>query len=103
MANLPAFPKPSQLEGHVTLTRKQKRVVTLELYYEQHGICACGCGYAMSLTFGLFDTVELDHIEPQPMGHKKNDARSNLRAVRHCCNSAKGSRRDYDGGAEGKR
>ena len=31
MAELPAFPKPSQPEGHVHLTKKQKRIVTLEL------------------------------------------------------------------------
>ena len=100
MTELPAFPKPSQIEGHVRLSKREKQKLTLELYYEQSGICACGCGWAMSLNPGQFDSVELDHIKPQPMGHAKNDARENLRAVRHVCNSRKGSRRDYDGARE---
>ena len=99
MTDLPAFPKPHQLEGHETLTPKERRQVTVELFYEQHGICACGCGRIMIYTAGKFHdaAATLDHIKVQPMGHKKNDARSNLRAVRWGCNTAKGSRRDYDG------
>jgi hypothetical protein len=102
VTDLPAFPKPAQLEGHRHLTRKQRREVLVQLYHKQLGICACGCGWAMTLAAGEWDSAELDHRLPQPMGHKKNDALTNLQAVRHCCNSAKGSRRDYDGGAQGK-
>jgi len=95
MNDLPAFPKPSQLEGHEQLTPKQRRKLLVEFFYEQHGICACGCGRTMTLTTGDLASATIDHEKPQPMGHKKNDARSNLRAFRWDCNSKKGSRRDY--------
>lgn len=99
MSDLPAFPKPSQLEEHEYLNQKQRRKALVELYYEQRGICACGCNREMLLSEGIYhpDAATLDHIKVQPMGHKKNDARSNLRAVRWDCNSDKGSRRNYDG------
>jgi 5-methylcytosine-specific restriction endonuclease McrA len=97
MTDLPAWPKPHQLEGHEHLSPKEKRKVLRQLFHEQGGICGCGCNRSMMLLSDYFESATLDHIKPQPMGHAKNDARSNLRAVRWDCNGKKGSRRDYDG------
>jgi hypothetical protein len=90
--------KPNQIEGIVTLSSKEKRKVRLELFNEQHGICACGCGRPMSLVQFRMNSVTLDHRKVRPAGCKKNDARSNLQAMRWDCNVAKGSKRNYDGG-----
>lgn len=96
---LPAFPKPGQLEGIVTLTQAQRANKRQELYHRQCGMCACGpdskgCGRKMSRTVGEMDSAELDHITPQPAGCKKQDADFNLRCVRRDCNSKKGSQRE---------
>lgn len=76
-----AFPKPSEVENHVHLTPDERRAKRKELYMAQFGMCAC-CGEPMSPYPGRMDSCTLDHIEPQPMGHSKNDADSNLQALR---------------------
>lgn len=93
MTELRAFPKPAELEGIVTLTPAQRAHKRTELYHKQRGICACGCGRRMSWEQDRMDTATLDHIQPQPMGHAKNDNDTNLRVIRWECNSRKGSRR----------
>lgn len=91
--NLPAFPKPSQLEGLITLTTKQRAEKRKALFVKQNGICACGCGKPMSEEYGRMDSCTLEHIEPQPAGHAKNDRDDNLCATRWDHNVAKGSKR----------
>ena len=94
MFDLPAFPKPHQIEGHEYLTPKQRREVLRELCREQRMVCACGCNRLMTFVPDTMGTATIDHRVIQPMGHKKNDARSNLQAFRWDCNSKKGSKRE---------
>lgn len=89
---LPAFPKPHQAEGKVTLSPKERAKKRVELYYKQRGICA-DCGGTMTLQHDRMDSCTLDHIIPEPAGCPKNDADSNLRDVCFQCNSNKGSKR----------
>lgn len=86
--------KPSQIEGKITLTLKERAAKRKQLYYAQGGICACGCGRPMLLDAGYFGSATLDHITPEPAGCPKRDNDDNLRAIRWECNSKKGSRRD---------
>lgn len=93
MSELRAFQKPSEIEGIVTLTPKQKAVKRRCLFDLQCGVCACGCGRPMSWSVGQMDSATLEHITPRPAGCKKQDADFNLQCFRFDCNSNKGSRR----------
>ena len=89
---IPEFPKPSQKEGKITLTPRQRRIKRDVLYTEQMGLCAeCRCHMTL-LPFHL-NSAELDHIKPQPAGCKKDDNDDNLQVLCHDCNFRKGSRR----------
>lgn len=89
---LRAFPKPAEIEGIITISPAKRAHKRNELFHKQRGKCA-ECGRKMSLEHDRMDSCTLDHIEPQPMGHAKNDADRNLRAVCWTCNAKKGSRR----------
>jgi hypothetical protein len=84
--------KPKDREGLVSLTPKERRKIRFELFNEQHGICACGCGQRMTLIQYQYNSVTLEHKKVQPMGHKKDDRRENLCATRWECNAKKGSK-----------
>lgn len=84
--------KPSEAEGKVTLSVRERREKKLELYEKQGWRCAqCGC--RLHLELGRWNTAELDHIRPQPMGCAKDDRESNLQVLCHRCNAEKGSQR----------
>ncbi len=87
------FLKPSQLEGKITLTPRQRAKKRLELFGKQGGICACGCGKIMSWSQGSMDTATLEHIVPEPAGCPKRDNDDNLCVTRWECNVKKGSKR----------
>lgn len=87
-----AFPKPAELEGIVTLSKVQRAHKRQELFHKQRGRCA-ECGRKMSQESDRMDSCTLDHKEPQPMGHRKDDRDGNLRAVCFSCNAKKGSKR----------
>jgi len=89
--------KPWQLEGSETKTPAQKRAKKLELFKKQRGICACGCNRPMTLEGGRMDTATLEHITPNKMGCRKNDADKNLAVTRWDCNQKKGSQRVWKG------
>lgn len=88
------FLKPSQIEGKITLTPKERAQKRFDLFVQQKGICADGCGKPMLLSLGSFDSATLDHIRPEPKGCPKRDNNDNLRVIRWECNMKKGSRRD---------
>lgn len=85
--------KPSLAEGITTISPAERANRRNLLYWQQDGMCACGCGQRMTLVPDRMDTCTLDHITPNKMGCKKNDNWDNLRAVRFDCNSDKGSKR----------
>ena len=87
-----AFPKPSELEGKVTLSTGKRRKKLDELCAKQNMLCAIS-GKRMTRTQGLWNTATLDHRRVQPAGCKKDDRDSNLQAVCWKENFEKGSRR----------
>jgi len=93
VSELRAFPKPHEIEQIVSLTPKQRANKRRELFDQQCGICACGCGRPMVWPQGQMDTCTVDHRVIRPAGCKKQDADFNLRALRWDCNVQKGSRR----------
>ena len=87
------FPKPSEAEGKITLTPRQRRAKRDALYREQKGLCA-SCKCHMTLMPFHLNSAELDHIKPQPAGCKKDDRDENLQVLCAACNGRKGSRRE---------
>ena len=89
---LPAFPKPSQKEGKIAMNAKARRLVKFKLFNQQGGKCA-KCGVALTRKAGFFNSAELDHINPEPMGCAKNDSEGNHQVLCWKCNQEKGSKR----------
>ena len=94
MSELPMFPKPGA--GKITLTPAQRKKKREQLFHEQHGRCYF-CGKRMTLEPFLMNSATLEHLVPEKMGQKKNDADSNLACSCLACNVRKGSRRDFNG------
>lgn len=93
MNELLKFPKPYMPEGIVTLSLAKRAVKRRQLFDEQCGICACGCGQNMTWTVGQMDSATLEHRVINKAGCRKDDRDENLSCWRWDCNSLKGSRR----------
>ena len=87
-----AFPKPSEREGKIVLTKAQERKKLDELCAKQNNCCA-RCGIIMVRGVDSLNTATLDHIKPEPAGCKKRGNDSNLEALCWLCNTQKGSKR----------
>jgi len=88
---LPAFPKPKDLEGKVTLAaRKARSQLDLKII-EQNNKCAI-CGGEMDASSEYYMPTR-DHIKPEPAGCAKDDRDENIRAAHWICNYRKGSKR----------
>ena len=93
MSALPAFPKPSQREGKITLTPRQRRI-KLYRFCEAQGMKCCYCGCSMTIEPYMMNTATLSHRNPEPMGAKKRDNDDNLDgAACFRCNNDRGSKR----------
>lgn len=88
-----AFPKPSEIEGKVTLSPEDRKRMKLGFFVAQKGRC-CTCGDRMTLEAGYPNTATLGHKNPQPMGCAKDDRLENLLGAQ-CwkCNTERGSKR----------
>lgn len=88
-----AFPKPSEIEGKVTLSPEDRKQLKLGFFVRQKGRC-CTCGERMTLEFGYPNTATLGHKNPEPMGAAKRDNPDNILGAQ-CfkCNFERGSKR----------
>lgn len=87
-----AFPKPSEIEKRVQLSKVGQREQLNRKFVEQDGLCAI-CGCRMNRIYGDMRCATRDHITPQPAGCKKDDSENNIQIVCWKCNYEKGSRR----------
>jgi len=89
-----AFPKPSEIEGKITLSPAKRRKLLDELCEKQKMKC-CTCPAIMTREPGRMNTAELGHKNPQPMGCKKRDNLDNILGAQcHRCNFERGSKRE---------
>ena len=90
---LPAFPKPKDLEGKVTLTAKQRSEL-LDAFCEKQQTKCCRCRCEMIREAGHMNTATLGHRRPEPMGARKRDNPDNIEgALCWKCNYEQGSKR----------
>lgn len=88
-----AFPKPSEIEGKITLSSEDRKRLKLNLFVKQKGRC-CTCGEHMTVEGGYPNTATLGHDKPEPMGAKKRDNPENILGVQcWACNYKRGSKR----------
>lgn len=89
-----AFPKPSEIEQRVTLSKAEQRAQLDRKFQEQRGLCFY-CDERMNRIAGSMKCATRDHIEPQARSCSKDDSEENIVACCWQCNFEKGSQRGW--------